>query len=342
MANVTCLAAARDTVLEQAGWDVARDGLIGAPPLTVIAGRGGARDDLHRAAADRARARLPRTSWPPTTRAAIDPDARSRAQTAPRSCARRPGNVNTGAFDPLEPIAVRCASRPAPGCTSTARSGCGRPRRPRYRHLAARHRARRLVGHRRPQVAQRPLRLRPGDRRRPRRAPPRDERLAPPTCRRRAPRQLRLHARGLAPRPRLPALRRAALAGPPRPGRADRAQLRARARRSPRSCATGGAEILNDVVLNQVLVACAAGRRSRAIQADGTCWVGGTIWRGRDGDADLRARAGRRPTPTSSARRGAILARALTASTEEGERFVDGSLCRSGVPLFGLLALAAA
>src|SRR5688500_9428052 len=31
MANFTCLAAARDRVLEQAGWDVAADGLSGAP-----------------------------------------------------------------------------------------------------------------------------------------------------------------------------------------------------------------------------------------------------------------------------------------------------------------------
>ncbi len=38
MANVTCLAVARDHVLKQAGWDAASQGLIGAPPLTVIAG----------------------------------------------------------------------------------------------------------------------------------------------------------------------------------------------------------------------------------------------------------------------------------------------------------------
>ena len=42
----------------------------------------------------------------------------------------------------------------------------------------------------------------------------------------------------------------------------------------------GGAEILNDVVLNQVLVACEPDAVAR-IQADGTCWAGGTVWRGR-------------------------------------------------------------
>jgi glutamate/tyrosine decarboxylase-like PLP-dependent enzyme len=42
----------------------------------------------------------------------------------------------------------------------------------------------------------------------------------------------------------------------------------------------GGLEILNDVVLNQVLVACEPDHVSR-IQQDGTCWLGGTTWRGR-------------------------------------------------------------
>ncbi len=38
MAHVTCLAAARHAVLERAGWDVERRGLVGAPPLRVFAG----------------------------------------------------------------------------------------------------------------------------------------------------------------------------------------------------------------------------------------------------------------------------------------------------------------
>jgi threonine aldolase len=46
-----------------------------------------------------------------------------------------------------------------------------------------------------------------------------------------------------------------------------------------------GFEILNDVVLNQVLVAfgdaAATERTIAAIQADGTCWCGGTVWQGR-------------------------------------------------------------
>ena len=49
----------------------------------------------------------------------------------------------------------------------------------------------------------------------------------------------------------------------------------------------GGASVVNDVVLNQVLVDVGdepEGRTDRiveAIQADGTCWLGATTWRGK-------------------------------------------------------------
>ena len=38
MANATCLAAARDAVLTRHGWDAASQGLVGAPPVTVVVG----------------------------------------------------------------------------------------------------------------------------------------------------------------------------------------------------------------------------------------------------------------------------------------------------------------
>src|SRR5260370_15195339 len=38
MANFTCLAAARHTVLKQAGWDVEADGMFGAPEVAVVVG----------------------------------------------------------------------------------------------------------------------------------------------------------------------------------------------------------------------------------------------------------------------------------------------------------------
>ena len=48
---------------------------------------------------------------------------------------------------------------------------------------------------------------------------------------------------------------------------------------------TAGFEVLNDVVLNQVLVSFGDAERTRmviaAVQSDGTCWCGGTVWQGR-------------------------------------------------------------
>jgi glutamate/tyrosine decarboxylase-like PLP-dependent enzyme len=46
-----------------------------------------------------------------------------------------------------------------------------------------------------------------------------------------------------------------------------------------------GAEVLNDVVLNQVLVRLPGGDDANraavaAVQRDGTCWLGGTTWNG--------------------------------------------------------------
>ena len=46
-----------------------------------------------------------------------------------------------------------------------------------------------------------------------------------------------------------------------------------------------GYEILNDVTLNQVLVAFGDAETTRnvieGVQRDGTCWAGGTVWQGR-------------------------------------------------------------
>jgi glutamate/tyrosine decarboxylase-like PLP-dependent enzyme len=57
------------------------------------------------------------------------------------------------------------------------------------------------------------------------------------------------------------------------------------ARRFAEKLAAAGCEILNEVVLNQVLVAFGdateTNRVITAVQADGTCWCGVTIWQGR-------------------------------------------------------------
>ncbi|MFI6327600.1 pyridoxal phosphate-dependent decarboxylase family protein [Micromonospora chersina] len=57
------------------------------------------------------------------------------------------------------------------------------------------------------------------------------------------------------------------------------------ARRFAEGLAAAGCEVANDVVLNQVLVGFGDDARTdrvvAAVQADGTCWAGGTTWRGR-------------------------------------------------------------
>ena len=58
----------------------------------------------------------------------------------------------------------------------------------------------------------------------------------------------------------------------------------AHARRFAEQLDAAGATVLNDVVLNQVLVRFGDGERTRAViaavQDEGTCWLGGTEWRG--------------------------------------------------------------
>jgi glutamate/tyrosine decarboxylase-like PLP-dependent enzyme len=71
-------------------------------------------------------------------------------------------------------------------------------------------------------------------------------------------------------------------------GRAGLADLIERTCRHATTFAEGlraaGHNVLNEVVLNQVLVSFGDGETTRrvvaALQADGTCWCGGTLWQG--------------------------------------------------------------
>ncbi|HVH71116.1 MAG TPA: aspartate aminotransferase family protein, partial [Candidatus Dormibacteraeota bacterium] len=59
----------------------------------------------------------------------------------------------------------------------------------------------------------------------------------------------------------------------------------AHAQRFAEGLRNAGFEVLNDVVVNQVLVSFGAPEVTREvirrIQEDGTCWCGGTVWRGK-------------------------------------------------------------
>ena len=110
MAHVTALAAARLHVLREADWDVNRDGLAGAPPIRVLGG------DLTHVTVDRALRLLgigasAMVLVPTDDRFAMRPDALRSALTdgdGPTIVVAQAGEVNTGAFDPFDEIADAC------------------------------------------------------------------------------------------------------------------------------------------------------------------------------------------------------------------------------------------
>jgi glutamate/tyrosine decarboxylase-like PLP-dependent enzyme len=107
IANFTCLAAARDHVLREAGWDVEADGLPGAPRLTVVV-KTGCHSTIPRAL--RYLGLGERTA---TEVASDDQDrylldelrATLEAIDGPTIVCAEAGNVNTGAFDRFDAIA---------------------------------------------------------------------------------------------------------------------------------------------------------------------------------------------------------------------------------------------
>jgi len=107
MAHVTALAAARHRVLADAGHDVERDGLAGAPPIRVLSG-----DERH-ATVDRALRFLGLGTGALETvavdaRGALRADALRAAlgngDGRPTIVVAQAGNVNTGAIDPLADV----------------------------------------------------------------------------------------------------------------------------------------------------------------------------------------------------------------------------------------------
>jgi glutamate/tyrosine decarboxylase-like PLP-dependent enzyme len=115
MANFTGLAAARQHVLAHAGWDVGARGLFGAPPIDVVVS-----DESHYTIFAALRLlglgaeRLRRV--PTDAQGRMRPDALAdalRGGTGPCIVCAQAGNVNTGAFDPVEAIAQATRARGA-------------------------------------------------------------------------------------------------------------------------------------------------------------------------------------------------------------------------------------
>jgi glutamate/tyrosine decarboxylase-like PLP-dependent enzyme len=282
VAHMTALAAARDALLSRVGWNARDDGLFGAPPITVIVGDEG-HSTLFKAlgVVGLGRARV--------TTVAVDSAGRMRADAMPRLtgptivCVQA-GNVNTGASDPIREITdrVRAADVPvwmhvdgafglwarvAPARAHLADGieladswatdahkwlnvpyDCGMVF---VRDGAALRHSMSLNAAYLPSDSSNPSDYTPEASRRP---------------------------RGVDAW--------AALRSLGRSGLADLVERNCRlAKRFAEAFTDAGYAVLNDVVLNQVLVSFGDAERTRAViaavQRDGTCWCGPTVWQGK-------------------------------------------------------------
>jgi len=281
MANATCLAAARDAVLTRAGWDAAGQGLVGAPPVTVVAGAE-AHTTVRKALGLVGLGRDRATVLP------VDDQGRAMARDlpaldGPAIVCLQGGNVNSGASDPFGPLitwardhgawvhvdgafGLWAAASPATAgqvagvagadswatdahkwLNTTYDCGIALVRDPAALRAALEAPAAYLPG----VMAREPMHFTP---------------------------QSSQRARG--------AEVWAVLAALGRDGVADLVERSCRlARRFADGLRAAGYTVLNDVVLNQVVVDFGGAARTdeliAAIQRDGTCWCGPTTWRGR-------------------------------------------------------------
>jgi glutamate/tyrosine decarboxylase-like PLP-dependent enzyme len=286
-ANTAALAAARHRVLERAGWDVERDGLQGAPKIRVLAGeeRHGTIDRSLRLLGFGTAALQ---AVPAGRNGAVDAQALVRALESgpgqPTIVCVQSGNVNTGAFDDLA-VANEAAHRHGAWVHVDGAFGLWAAASPQFEHLVAGREGAdswAVDGHKWLQVPydtgfvlcadpeahslsmsytaaylqdDRALRA-PSD-------------FVPESSRR---------SRGFASWAALREL-----------GRAGLAELVERCcalagRFAERLGTVEGIRVANEVVLNQVLVGFGDDERTDRVianvQHDGTCWMGGTTWRG--------------------------------------------------------------
>ena len=109
VANASGLAAARDALLIENGWDAQADGLFGAPPIDVVIGAR-AHSTLKKSLGLVGLGRNRVTIVPTDDQGRIRPELLPSLDGPVLVCAQA-GEVNTGAFDPFEPIADWVAER---------------------------------------------------------------------------------------------------------------------------------------------------------------------------------------------------------------------------------------
>jgi glutamate/tyrosine decarboxylase-like PLP-dependent enzyme len=282
VANFTALAAARHAVLKRAGCNVEADGLFGAPPITVIVG-----EEVHPSLIKSlgllglGRARV--------VRVPVDGQGRMRAERmpsvqGPTIVCTQIGNVNTGAFDPLADIAAHIRDSGAWLHVDGA-FGLWAAATPKLRGLTdglALADSWATDAHKWLNV---PYDcgialVRDPDALRAAMAITAD--YLPTETVQRNPAdytpELSRRARGVEVWAVLRSLGRAGLV--------EMIERNCRqAQRFAEAFIAAGYDVLNDVVLNQVLVSfgdpATTQRVIAAVQADGTCWCGGTVWQGR-------------------------------------------------------------
>lgn len=280
-ANFTALATARHALLARSGWDVAADGMFGAPPIDVIVG-----EEVH--ASVLKALNLAGFGQKRVTVVPADAQGRMRADKLPRLMKNslvciQAGNVNTGAFDPADEI-CRWAHENDGWVHVDGAFGLWAAASPKHAHLVKGFELAdswATDAHKWPNVnydcgivlvrnaaALRAAMtisaayLQPGALREPANQTPEASRRA---------RAIELWA------------------GLKSLGKQGLAELIERtcayARRFAEGLHEAGYEILNDVVINQVLVSFGSAEVTREVmrrvQEDGTCWCGGTVWQGK-------------------------------------------------------------
>jgi glutamate/tyrosine decarboxylase-like PLP-dependent enzyme len=286
MASFTGLAAARHRVLRNAGWDVEASGLFGAPPIELIVS-----EEAHYTISTALR--LLGLGGNRVRRIATDSQGRMRAadlasalrgHRGPAIVCAQAGNVNTGAIDPLREIAA-CAKECGAWLHVDGAFGLWAAASPERAALVrgienadsvatdahkwlnvpydcgivfcadeAAHRSAMTLGA--------AYMLATGGERDPHEFVPEESRRA-----RAVPVYAAVRALG-------------------RQGLAALVERNCRqARRFAEALRAAGYEVRNEVTLNQVLVSFGTDEQTQrtiaAIQQDGTCWCGGTVWKGR-------------------------------------------------------------
>jgi glutamate/tyrosine decarboxylase-like PLP-dependent enzyme len=281
MANLSALAAARHAVLARAGWDVESYGLFGAPPITLVVG-----DEVHVSVLKAlsllgfGRERIVRV--PVDRQGRMRPEALP-ALAGPTIICLQAGNVNSGACDPVGEICTIAHDAGAWVHVDGA-FGLWLAAAPARAHLVRgiadadswatdAHKWLNVPYDSGLVICRRPEHLRAAMSVSAAYLEQQDARGEPyqytPEMSRRA--------RGVEVWAALRAL-----------GRAGLADLIERSCRYATRFAEGlhmaGYQVLNDVVSNQVLVAFGDADTTRqviaAIQAEGICWCGGTVWQG--------------------------------------------------------------